>query len=231
MVSEERYRNLFDQANDTIILHEITVRGFPGRIIEANKAACTLLEYSHEELLGMQVSDIDSPAGKSRYGEIVPKLIALGQLTFEGEHVSRTGKIIPVEINAHLYPDHISGLCLAISRDITERKKAEAELSCALKAIDQNLYSMSLLNDRIRNPLAIILSSCEMCKNGDMTGRVQDAINAIDDLITKIDNGWVESETVRNYLKRYYSMDLPVPDDCEERFSQPGDKNPEADKS
>ncbi len=231
MVSEERYRNLFDQANDTIILHEITIRGFPGRILEANKAASTLLDYSHEELLGMQVSDIDSPAGRSRYKEIVPKLIALGHLTFEGEHVSKSGKVIPVEINAHLYPDHSSGLCLAISRNISERKKAEAELSCALKAIDQNLYAMSLLNDRIRNPLAIILSSCEMCKNGDMTGRVQDAINAIDDLIIKIDNGWVESETVRNYLKRYYSMDLPVPDDCEERFFQPGDKNPEADNS
>jgi len=226
MVSEERYRNLFEQASDAIILHEISIRGVPGRILEANKAACSILEYTHEELLGMQVPDIDSPGGRNRYGEIISKLGILGYLTFEGEHFSKSGRIIPVEINAHLYPDPTSGHCLSICRNITERKKAEAELTCALKAIDQNLYSMSLLNDRIRNPLAVILSSCEMCNNGDMKGHVQEAIRAVDDLVTKIDNGWIESEAVRNYLRRYYSMDIPVPDDCEERFSQTGNEKP-----
>jgi len=88
MVSEERYRNLFEQASDAIILHEISIRGVPGRILEANKAACSILEYTHEELLGMQVPDIDSPGGRNRYGEIISKLGILGYLTFEGEHFS-----------------------------------------------------------------------------------------------------------------------------------------------
>jgi len=205
MISEKRYKSLFEQANDPIILHEIAPQGYPGHIMEVNGVACRVLGYSREELLRMNVSDIDSPVMKDQYAEIIRKLIALGHLTFEGEFIGRSKQAIPVEISAHIYPDPQSLLCLSICRDITERKKTEAELIQAFSLIDQNLLKMAILNDKIRNPLTIILSSCDACGGTlKMKEQVCDAVQSIDDLISQIDNGWVESEKVRNYLFKYY---------------------------
>ncbi|PKM79035.1 MAG: hypothetical protein CVU88_07890, partial [Firmicutes bacterium HGW-Firmicutes-13] len=201
----ERYKNLFEQANDAIILHEINQEGIPGHILEANRVASTVLGYSHKELLTMNISDIDSPAMKERYGEIMMKLETHSYFTFEGELLSREKKIIPVEINAHLYPDQESCLCLSICRDITERKKTENELIHAFKVIEQNMLKMADLNDKIRNPLTIILASCEICA-GNRKQQVFDAVQSIDDLISMIDDGWVNSEKVRNYLVKYYAL-------------------------
>jgi len=205
-VSEERYKNLFEQANDAIFLYEIAPNGMPGHILEVNGVACRTLGYSRDELLLMNFSDIDSPAMKDQLEKIYPKLLTLGHLTFEGEHVARMKQIIPVEINAHLYPDPRSCLCLSICRDITARKKIEVELTHAFHIIDKNLLKMAILNDKIRNPLAIILSSCETCK-GNMQEQVNNAVNTIHDMISQIDNGWVESEKVRKYLHKYYKIE------------------------
>lgn len=51
-VAESNYRELFEKANDSILVHNLE-----GRIIEANKATEELTGYSREELLEMNITD------------------------------------------------------------------------------------------------------------------------------------------------------------------------------
>ena len=51
--SEERYRELIENANDIVY-----VLDFEGRITSINKAAEMILGYSQQELLGMNIADV-----------------------------------------------------------------------------------------------------------------------------------------------------------------------------
>jgi len=206
--SEERYRSLFECANDIILLHEIASDDKPGIIHEANGTACTRLGYRREELLTMNIQDIDSPGTKERYPELIGSLLDKYSLTFEGELVQLSGMIIPVEVNAHHYMENGVKMCLSICRDISERKKNEAKLARLVMRINENLHQMAVMSDKIRNPLAVILTACEQCEVSEANPRVLHAVDDIDDLIKEIDSGWVESEKVRSYLFKNYGIEI-----------------------
>lgn len=56
--SEEKFREVFNNANDAMYLHKVKGRT-PGNFIEVNNAACQILGYSREELEGMGPWDLD----------------------------------------------------------------------------------------------------------------------------------------------------------------------------
>lgn len=208
-LSEKRYRNLFENANDAIILHEITSAGLPGPILEVNSVACTQLGYSRDELVQKRIVDIESPESLQRQATIMADLGLFGHLTYEGEYLTRDGRRIPVEINAHLYYEHGKRFCLSVCRDITTRKKAMGELSQAVMQINKNIHQMATIGDNIRNPLAIILSTCEDC-GGQQNLLVKESVDHIDAFIKKLDEGWVESEKVRQFLQKQYGIGTVV---------------------
>src|SRR5690606_2329907 len=58
--SEEKFREVFNNANDAMFLHTIQSDGKPGKFTEVNDVACQRLGYSREELLEMGPVDIES---------------------------------------------------------------------------------------------------------------------------------------------------------------------------
>jgi len=200
-MSEKRYKDLFEYANDAIILHEITPTGEFGRILEANGVASELLGYSHDELLLKTMAEIDTAKQSAHYPEFMSSLQMKKNLTFEGEHLTKEGNVIPVEISAHLYEENVNRFCLVICRDITFRKRARGELKQAIIQIDENLHQIATIGDEIRNPLSIIMSCCEDCENCQKN-TVLDAVLEIDSFIRRLDLGSIDSEKVRNVLLR-----------------------------
>lgn len=198
-ISEKRYKNLFEYANDAIILHEITPNGEFGRILEANNVASSLLGYTHEELLSKHMAEIDTAKQFAHYQEFMSTLLEKKHLTFEGEHIAKDGHVIPVELSAHLFEENGTRLCLIICRDITFRKQAMEELKRAVTQIDDNLHQIATIGDQIRNPLSVIMSCCEECTMKEHDKVIQ-AIKKIDACIQKLDLGSLKSEKVRNVL-------------------------------
>ena len=130
--SERRFRCLFDQAMDPIL-----VLDGEGRLLEVNRQTCGVLGYDRQELLRLRITDIDfGPAGR-----MVParKLAAVplgGRITMESLQRRRDGSLFPVEISmGPVYMDDEAAY-LWMVRDISERRQAEESLREAYEIIN-----------------------------------------------------------------------------------------------
>jgi PAS domain S-box-containing protein len=89
--------------------------------------------------------------------------------------------------------------------DITDRKQMEAAKRRALEQIEKNIEQFAVLGDHIRNPLAVIVGLSSLMP-GDVTDKILLQAKEIDRIITQLDSGWIESEKVREFIKRYYMV-------------------------
>jgi PAS domain S-box-containing protein len=126
-MSEEKYRKVFNNANDAIFLHSIT-DGMPGNFIEINEVACDMLGYTRDELLQMGPENIDHPENVAKMPQVIKNLQKEGKVIFESVQVSKKGEFIPVEISAHMFQLNGNEMVLSIARKILERKKIEKAL-------------------------------------------------------------------------------------------------------
>jgi two-component system, NtrC family, sensor kinase len=120
VASERRARVLFEGIEDAIFVHAAD-----GRIVDANPAASRLLCYPLEQLLTMTTSEIDDPEFAAGYDERLRHQFAHGHLSCEGEHRTRDGRVVPVDINTSTILFEGERAVLAVIRDITERKALE----------------------------------------------------------------------------------------------------------
>lgn len=122
LLSEEKFRTLFDSASDAIFIHDEA-----GKMLEVNAVACRRLGLSREELLQITPMDFDTPENASIYGTRTAELKNKGQIIFETIHMAKDGRRIPTEINAQMIEFHGRPAILSVARDITERKRNEEQ--------------------------------------------------------------------------------------------------------
>jgi PAS domain S-box-containing protein len=122
--SEERYRDLFENASDFIQSVSLD-----GHYIYVNKAWRQALGYTEKEIKNLTMWDIIHSDHLQHCQEIFQKVIAGEANYIETAFVTKNGKVIYVEGNANTYSH--KGEIIAtrgIFRDITERKLAEEKL-------------------------------------------------------------------------------------------------------
>ncbi|MGI2335685.1 MAG: PAS domain-containing sensor histidine kinase [Dehalogenimonas sp.] len=125
--SEEKFRMLFHNANDAIFLWEVR-DGFPSVLLEANEVAARRLGVPMEEMHNLQVSDV-SVSSPEETAANIRTLLRDHHGTFETVHKRNDGTTFPVEISSHVFQLGDKTVILSIARDITIRKKSEAELT------------------------------------------------------------------------------------------------------
>jgi PAS domain S-box-containing protein len=126
--SEERFREIFNKANDGIELIALGPDDSPGRFIDVNEVACRMVQYTREELLEKSPFDIDTGTFSRPFDEIMKEIGAVGHATFETGHRRKDGTVLPVEINTHRITLHGTDVLLSIIRDISERRRVDEEL-------------------------------------------------------------------------------------------------------
>ena len=132
--SEEKYRLLFNSSNDAVYFH-----GQDGKFVEVNDKACQVLGYSREELLKIGYQDLNDPSVVIDEAVVWGQMAARGYAVFEHVHLAKDGRRIPVEINVNKVTIDGRAMYLSVARDITERKKAEAELRRSLSELSATL--------------------------------------------------------------------------------------------
>lgn len=121
--SEDDFRQLFDHANDAIIIF----RPDDEVVLDVNQQAISVYGFSREEFIGMSLMDItvDPVAGAKRMAEFKK---GPGTLTMETQQRTKTGLILDLEIKASTINYLGEKAILTINRDITRRKDAERKL-------------------------------------------------------------------------------------------------------
>jgi PAS domain S-box-containing protein len=134
--SEERFRMLFNRGTDAIFVQEIK-NGRYGNFIEVNEIACQRLDYTREELLRMSLKNVEIPVNTNtnKKSAALPTndTTAKQHHLYEAIQVTKHGKQICVENNAHFIDLEGKPAILCISRDITQRKHLEEQLRQAQK--------------------------------------------------------------------------------------------------
>ena len=126
--SEELYRSLFENANDIIILREITEKGAPGRILEANGIVQEKLGFTPGEVKKFTPRELFEREEISGRDKIQGELFKKGMAVFEEAMFSKAGARVIFEVSAHLINYNGKKAIMAICRDITARKKTEEKI-------------------------------------------------------------------------------------------------------
>jgi PAS domain S-box-containing protein len=122
---EERYRNLFENANDIVYTHDRA-----GRITSINQTGERLLQLPRQEVLSRSLVDFvvkDQQAAARQWLENVVRGAAVP--TSEWDFVAASGQRVKLEISTRVIEQggqlvEVEG----IARDITERKRLEREV-------------------------------------------------------------------------------------------------------
>ncbi|HUI81939.1 MAG TPA: ATP-binding protein [Bryobacteraceae bacterium] len=120
--TEMEFRTVFENANDGMVIMDLT-----GRLLAANEVMCRRLGYRLEELLDQKIETVDTPEHAALREQRTADVIKYGSGLFEAVNVSKDGSTIPVEISARLFQYQGKPAILGVARDISERKRAEAE--------------------------------------------------------------------------------------------------------
>jgi diguanylate cyclase (GGDEF)-like protein/PAS domain S-box-containing protein len=131
--SEARYRQLFENANDIIYVHDLQ-----GNYISINHAAERIFGYSREEAMALNMRSIIAPEHVKRVQRELQRKIAgdAGQTVYEVNCIRKDGRRATLEVNSSIILQNGEPIAVqGIARDITERKATEE----ALRKSEQNL--------------------------------------------------------------------------------------------
>jgi PAS domain S-box-containing protein len=116
--------SILEFTHDAIIIWEMEGRG----IVYWNRAAETLYGYPRELAMGKVTHDLLKTEISGGVGEVETKLARYGVWIGELCHIRKDGERVEVEARLSLMSrDHSPWLVLEVNRDVTDRKRAEAE--------------------------------------------------------------------------------------------------------
>jgi PAS domain S-box-containing protein len=129
--SEARYRMLFDYAPDGIVI--VDSKGY---YLDVNASICRMLGYTRGEFIGLHASDIVAPAEIPHIEEALDVIENKSDYQREWKFRRKDRSVMSVDTIATAMPD---GTLLAVIRDITERKQAQAQIQQLNSELEQRV--------------------------------------------------------------------------------------------
>lgn len=181
--SEERYRELFENANDIIYTHDLN-----GNFTSLNKSGEQVTGYSREEALTMNIADVLAPSS------VVParQMLALKAeeriaTIYELEILAKDGRTVALEVSTRLIyregkPVGVQG----IARDISDRKVVQLALSKQVEraalinrisqAVRRTLDVSEVFETAVRElGVHLAVDRCSLFMKDEKAGRVTNA--------------------------------------------------------
>ena len=182
--SERHYRTLFETVTDGIFLISRDEK-----VVEVNSAACRHLGYTRGELLGMPLTQLVPPEALDHLAEVQREVAAKGFVRVDASHRRKDGTTYPVELTVSMTEADGAPAFMAVTRDVTERRRAEADrrrledqLQHAVKMESIGRLAGGVAHD-FNNLLTVILGNVETANQRlprnesvqDLLGEVREA--------------------------------------------------------
>jgi PAS domain S-box-containing protein len=155
-ISEQRYRELFDSANDGVVVFDGN-----GIMVDVNKQFCAMYGYEKSFLIGAHMNMFELENHEDARSDRMERILAGEPLVFETEHVRKNGDNINVEVSSKAII--IRGkLCVqSFHRDITDKKRLMEQLYQSQKMEAIGVLAGGIAHD-FNNFLAAILAHSEL---------------------------------------------------------------------
>ena len=157
-VSEVRYRQLFETAQDGIIILD----GKTGKIIDLNPFLLELLGYTHAELLGKELWQLGLFGDIDLSQKAFQKLQDSGYIRYDDLPLeAKSGKRLEVEFVSNVYHLNHRKVIQCNIRDVTERKRIEEKLRYTQKLESLGVLAGGVAHD-FNNLLTSILGNASL---------------------------------------------------------------------
>jgi len=241
--SEERYRELFENARDAMYVHDLD-----GTYVSINHAAEKLSGYAREEIVGHNYAEfVASEHLKEVRKHFCGKLAQKGETTYEVDVIAKDGRRVPVEVSSRaIYEKGVIVGVQGTARDITERKQTQDTLQMFSRQLieaqeEERRRIARELHDQIGQVLTAVKMNLHTIQRtydgGEASTHIKDNIEAVDEALRLVrdlsvdlrpplldDLGLVTA--LRWYVDRYAQRSRIVADvvvemkDPNERFSR-----------
>ena len=126
--SEANLRELFDANLDSISVCLFNPDGKPSNFVDFNEKAASFLGYTKEELRELSPDKLEIKVPDEQMQMRITKLLANGNVNFETKLAHKNGQFIDAEVKVAMIRYKNQPAIMNITRDITERKRAEEKL-------------------------------------------------------------------------------------------------------
>ncbi|WP_018294732.1 PAS domain S-box protein [Mariprofundus ferrooxydans] len=131
-LSEARYRALFEQTSDYVLVMEPRTDAAPV-IVDANQAAFEKHGYAADDLIGKPITFIDTNISPEAVAERMRLLQSGDPVYFETKHTCSDGSTFWADAVARYVSIGDSNMIYSVERDATRRKQAEADQARLLR--------------------------------------------------------------------------------------------------
>jgi len=170
--SEARYQSLFDWASDGIL-----ILSRDGGILSANESFARMHGFSSQEILGMRLEDLNTPASLRQIPGWIRRTLAGEILMVEVEHYHKDGHVFTLEVSAGRVESGKDVFIQCFHRDVSARRQAESALRLSkerLREIFENSQDASYKRDLHSNTYAYLSPTFTR-----ISGYTPDELNAL----------------------------------------------------
>ncbi len=156
--SEERYRELLENANDLIYTLDLE-----GRLTSVNRAFETVMDYRREDVLGRSMFEFLPPEKVEESKAVFQRqLSGEPRMVYEAELISRNRRVITLEVSSQAIHEGSTLVGVQrISRDMTERRQMEQQLRQSQKMEAIGRLAGGIAHD-FNNLLNVIIGYAEL---------------------------------------------------------------------
>jgi PAS domain S-box-containing protein len=155
-ISEQRYRELFDSANDGIVVFDEQ-----GLVFDVNREFCEMYGFDKGALIGVDMKKLELMKNHAERNERMKRILSGESLVFEAEHYKENGDRLIVEVSSKAIKIRGKIYVQSFFKDITDKKRLLAQLFQSQKMESIGVLAGGIAHD-FNNYLLVILGHAEL---------------------------------------------------------------------